>query len=405
MRILYHHRTQGRSVEGVHIRGLVGGLVSLGHDVEVMSVSRSLDAADVLAEDSADVNGTGSSRSGGWLKWFAAHSPELVFELLELLFNVYAGWRIAAAVRRRRPDVIYERYALFLFVTTWLARRYDIPIVLEVNDSAVVERVRPLGLRGLAVLIERSVFRRATGLVFVSSAFRDLCKEAHADLAPAIVAPNCADASRFDRDRHDRDGVRKRLGLDGKVVCGYVGAFVAWHGIDWFVRDIAARLGEQPDLVLLLVGDGRVYDETRAVVQRVGATGQVVFTGRVPHPGVPEYIAAMDYAVLPDSNTYGSPMKLFELMSMQVAVVAPDYPPVREVIEDGRTGWLFPAGDHAACIERVFEIARDSAARGTAGRAAAAYVRAERQWSHNAADMLALATSSARRPTPATTRT
>ncbi|HET8765290.1 MAG TPA: glycosyltransferase WbuB, partial [Rhodanobacter sp.] len=37
MRILYHHRTQGRQVEGVHIRGIVGGLRDLGHEVEIVS--------------------------------------------------------------------------------------------------------------------------------------------------------------------------------------------------------------------------------------------------------------------------------------------------------------------------------------------------------------------------------
>ena len=46
----------------------------------------------------------------------------------------------------------------------------------------------------------------------------------------------------------------------------------------------------------------------------------------------------MDYAVLPNSNEYGSPMKLFELMAMGVAVVAPDYAPVAEVINDGTRG-------------------------------------------------------------------
>ncbi|HSN71989.1 MAG TPA: glycosyltransferase, partial [Steroidobacteraceae bacterium] len=249
----------------------------------------------------------------------------------------------------------------------------------------------PLHMRGLAASIERWVFRNATGLVFVSSSFRDLCRSAHGDLAPAIVSPNCADVALFDRSRFDRDAIRARLGLTGKTVCGYVGAFIPWHGIDWFVSEIAPRLHERPDLALLLVGDGRVYEETREVVRRAGAESQVVFTGRVAHAQVPEYIAAMDYAVLPDSNVYGSPMKLFELMAMEVAVVAPDYPPVAEVIVDRQTGWLFRAGDRAGCVEQVLRVAGDAVERESNGTAAAAYVRRERQWSHNAADMLRLA--------------
>jgi hypothetical protein len=37
MRILYHHRTRGRHVEGVHIRGIVQALRALGNDVSIMS--------------------------------------------------------------------------------------------------------------------------------------------------------------------------------------------------------------------------------------------------------------------------------------------------------------------------------------------------------------------------------
>jgi glycosyltransferase involved in cell wall biosynthesis len=389
MRILYHHRTQGRGVEGVHIRGLTAGLIALGHEVEVMSVSDAVDGR--MLEDESQIAPSTSGGKGGLLKWIAEASPQFVFELLELVFNLYAGVRLIAALRRKRPDIIYERYALFLFVTVWLARMRRIPIVLEVNDSAVVERVRPLGMRGLARAIEGWVFRSATGLVFVSSSFRDLCQAAHGTIAPAVVSPNCADADLFDRARFDRAGVRARLGIEDRVVCGYVGAFIPWHGIDWFVEEIAAQLHRDPRLVLLLVGDGRVFEHVQQVVRAAGAESQVVFTGRVPHQAVPEYIAAMDFAVLPDSNVYGSPMKLFELMAMQVAVIAPDYPPIREVIASDRTGWLFPARDRGACVAQVFTIAQDRVARDSAGRAAADYVRAERQWRHNAAQMLALA--------------
>ena len=37
MNILYHHRTQGRGAEGVHIMSIVNALESLGHDVTLLS--------------------------------------------------------------------------------------------------------------------------------------------------------------------------------------------------------------------------------------------------------------------------------------------------------------------------------------------------------------------------------
>jgi glycosyltransferase involved in cell wall biosynthesis len=94
--------------------------------------------------------------------------------------------------------------------------------------------------------------------------------------------------------------------------------------------------------------------------------------------------------VLPNSNHYGSPMKLFELMGMGVAVVAPDYAPVAEVIGDGDTGWLFPRGDTAVCVQRVLDLAMQEDERRRVGAAARCYIERERQWRNNAEQLLTL---------------
>ena len=98
----------------------------------------------------------------------------------------------------------------------------------------------------------------------------------------------------------------------------------------------------------------------------------------------------MDYAFLPDSNEYGSPMKLFELMAMGVAVVAPDYDPVAEVIADGATGWLFPRKRLDACVDRVLALADNPGERERVGAAARAYIERERRWRNNAEQLLSL---------------
>jgi glycosyltransferase involved in cell wall biosynthesis len=98
----------------------------------------------------------------------------------------------------------------------------------------------------------------------------------------------------------------------------------------------------------------------------------------------------MDYAVLPDSNHYGSPVKLFEFMAMGVAMVAPDYAPVAEVVDDGRTGWLFPQRQLQACVQRVLELAALPGERRRVGDAAHDYIVRERQWRNNAEQLLGL---------------
>lgn len=375
-RVLYHHRTQGKAVEGVHIRGVSDALRAEGVAVDIISVP----GADPYASPKA-MSPTRSSKS-----WMGALTrlPEPLFELAEIAYNAIAGWRVLAYLRRN-PDVdfIYERYSLFMISTVLLGRMRGLPVILEVNDSAAVHRVRPLFFHRVAMAMERYAFRKATGLVFVSAAFRNRIQQAHGALAPAIVTHNAANIDKFSFTEQQRSDARAHWGLEGHVVCGYLGAFVPWHAIDKFVYEIADRLEQAPHLKLLLVGDGATYPEVKAFVEKRGLSDRVILTGRVPHDAVPGLLAAMDMAILPSAGDYTSPVKLFEFMACAVPPIAPDFEPIREVLVEGSTGWMFRAEDTAAAVQAVLQRSTDADELRRIGQAARAYVAAERQWRNN----------------------
>jgi glycosyltransferase involved in cell wall biosynthesis len=375
-RVLYHHRTQGKAVEGVHIRGITDALRVEGIAVDIIS----LPGADPYASPKA----MSPTHQATRLMKLVSKFPEPLFELAELAYNLVAGWRLLAYLRQHKDVAfIYERYSLYMFAPVLIARLRNIPVILEINDSAAVKRVRPLFFASLAMAVERWVFRKASGLVFVSSVFRDRALAVHSHMAPAIVTPNAANIDKFSFTEAQRDAARAKWGLDGHVVCGYLGAFVPWHAIDQFVYRIADRLAEARHLKLLLVGDGATFPEVVSFVKQHGLEERVVLSGRVPHDDVPGLLAAMDMAILPSAGDYTSPVKLFEFMACGVPPVAPDFLPIREVLVEGRTGWMFPAGnlDHAA--NAVLQRSRNSAELQRVGAMARAYVAAERQWRNN----------------------
>jgi glycosyltransferase involved in cell wall biosynthesis len=393
MNILFHHRTRGRGAEGVHIRGVVKGLRDLGHQVNILS----LPGAEPEAEENTKTNATAPTKASKKSKFallsdLTKHVPEFMFELFELAYNLVALFRLSKAVKSKNIELIYERYSLFMFASVWWAKRHNIPIILEINDSCQVQRVRPLTFFKLAAAIERWVFKNATGLVFISSRFKQVAEQAYGDIAPAVVSPNAADLDKFIIDDNAGKALREKLAIGDKVVLGYVGAFVHWHGIDWFVDLISERLKESPDLVLLLVGDGVAYEPIKNKIQQENVADQVIMTGKVPHHEVATYLSAMDFGILPDSNDYGSPMKLFEFMAMGKGMVAPDFSPIAEVVKDNETSWLFTAGNRQACIEKVLNVAKNKTHYQQIGKNARAYIERERQWKHNAEQLLSLLT-------------
>ncbi|MDE2119328.1 MAG: glycosyltransferase, partial [Betaproteobacteria bacterium] len=151
---------------------------------------------------------------------------------------------------------------------------------------------------------------------------------------------------------------------------------------------IASHLDEQPNLKLLLVGDGSTFPKVREFIESRGLGQRGVLTGRVAHDEVPRLLAAMDMAILPSAGDYTSPVKLFEFMACGIPPVAPDFEPIREVLREGETGWMFKAGDMDAAVRATLLRASDVAQLRAVGAKARAYVARERQWRNNAQQLL-----------------
>jgi len=402
MRALYHHRTRGRDVEAVHIRGVASGLERLGYAVEIVGPPGVHVDADVAAAVKTHEGET--SRMGKTWAWVARHMPQLGFELLELAYNGVAIPRLLARCRKPKPDLIYERYAISTFAGVLAGRLTGVPTVLEVNETIGVDRTRqgktPV-MPWLAAWLERQILRQATGLVVVSHYLKEQMVAAGHPAERVLVLPNAVDPDRFDPVRADGAEIRARYGLEGKPVIGFVGSFTKWHGIDMLLRACAAVAAEFPELRVLLVGDGAQRDESEALAKELGIGDRVVFPGRVPHAAIPDYMGAMDIGVMPNSNVYGSPMKVFEYMAMGMPAVAPRFGPLEEAINDGETGLIFEPGSLESLTACLRALVAEPERRARLGRAARVKVLNQHLWEHNARAITELADRF--RPAPRTT--
>ena len=122
-----------------------------------------------------------------------------------------------------------------------------------------------------------------------------------------------------------------------------------------------------------------------------GLDGTILCTGRVPHSEIPSYIAAMDVGVMPDSNLYGSPMKIFEYMAMGKIVIAPRVPAVEEIIEHGIDGVLIRGGNPEELFHAIEDL-RGNPSRGKILREAGYQKVKDRfLWENNAKRILEVA--------------
>lgn len=404
LNILYHHRTQGRGAEGVHIASIVHALEEAGHRVTVVSPPGvdPLKAPGGAPVDKANVK-TGGMQSL-W-KWISRHLPNGLFELAEIVYNLPAWWRLRAVMRSQRFDLVYERYAFYLLAGALLARRHGIPFVLEANEvSGIEHRARAQVFPRLCAWFERRLFKRCTAILTVSSHLRDRILRQGVASERVQVAPNAFDVRRLRNATGRKPELAARLGLAGTTTLGFVGWFDHWDRLDLLLEVLADVLPDHPDTRVLLVGDGPVAAGLREKASALGLEGKVVFTGAVPRDQVFDHIALIDVAVFAHSNDFGSPVVMFEFMGMRVPIVAPRLAPILDVHRDGDTALLFDRLDRAQCATAVRRLLASPALRSELADRAHRKLLAEHTWARNAQQILevaGLASPGAALPDPA----
>jgi glycosyltransferase involved in cell wall biosynthesis len=127
----------------------------------------------------------------------------------------------------------------------------------------------------------------------------------------------------------------------------------------------AARV---PEAVFAIAGDGPERAAIRAQAEALGITARVRLLG--PRSDIPALLAACDVFVLP-SLVEGLPISVLEAMAAARPVVATRIGGTDEVVTDGKTGLLVPAGDPeslAAAIESFLADPERGRLAGMAGR-------------------------------------
>lgn len=327
-------------------------------------------------------------KPAGWL----AGKP-LAREALEIRA---VARRLDELIAQQRPDVVHAHSPVLTGLAALRsARRAGLPLVYEVRalweDAATdLGTSRAGGLRYRATReLETWVLRRADAVVTLCEGMR---RELAARGVPEhrlTVVPNAVDVAAFSRARRPDAALARRLDLDGRLVLGFIGSFYHYEGLDLLVEALPAILAERPDAAVLLVGGGPEAERLRAQIQRMGLAEAVRSIGRVPHDQVHAYYDLVDVLVYPRRRMrltdLVTPLKPLEAMAERRLVVASDVGGHRELIRDGKTGYLFAADDAGALSRRVLDVARDVERHPAVREAGRRFVETERSWTASAA--------------------
>lgn len=187
----------------------------------------------------------------------------------------------------------------------------------------------------------------------------------------------------------DGPSLRDARGLRGKHVVICVTRLVPIKNLPMMLAAIALARRRDPDIILVLVGEGPLLATLEARARELGIADNVRFAGYVPQDATADWYRTADVFAL-SSDFDNSPNVVLEAMASGLPVVATDVGGLRDYVTPPENGTLTPKGDAQAFAHALLEyLSSADRARAVGGNNRRAAV--ERfSWAASAANMRAV---------------
>ena len=280
--------------------------------------------------------------------------------------DLLAFRRLVQMMKRGRYDVVHAHSSKAGFLGRLAARRAGVRRVFYTPHAFAFQCGGWCGM--LYHRLERIAAGFGGTIVAVSEGERELAVET------AIVPPEracvirnaVADSGLPSEAARLRARESLRLPAEATVV-GTVGR-LARQKAPGVLLEAAALLRDRNKVRFLVAGDGPLARRLARLADESGVADRVTFAGH--RNDVADLYAATDIYVQP-SLWEGSPYAVLDAMVRGLPVVASDIPGHRDMVMDGSTGLLVPAGDPPAlarAIRSLLDDEEDGRRLGRAGR-------------------------------------
>ena len=215
---------------------------------------------------------------------------------------------------------IHGDVAYLLLIFARAARKAGVKRIILHSHAAGVDG----GSRRLKAALHRLC---RGGLLRCATDFAACSDRAAAWMYPGLDASrvqmvvNGIEVARFAWNPDVRQRIRGELRLEDAFVVGHVGRFAYQKNHAYLLQAFAAMRRRIPNARLLLVGEGVLFDETRAQAERLGLAGDVIFYGASYDVG--GLMQAMDLFALP-SHFEGLPVSGVEAQAAGLPVLFSD---------------------------------------------------------------------------------
>ncbi len=263
-----------------------------------------------------------------------------LFKSLDVLyFNIDKGKEI---------DCILEFYTYGSNIGYNLSKKYNKPLFL-IHDNPVLEEHaffhgKQLFFKNKVKKREKDSILSASVIIAYSNAVKDYLNKKYSKQLPVFIHQN-VDYTRFDFI-HEKP-------VEEIVNIGFIGSFLKWHRVDLLINAFVRLKKEGKNCKLYLIGNGLEYETIKNQVDSCAYSSDIYMPGFMDGELLLSYKQKITIGVMPGSNWYGAPNKIFEYGAAKIAVVAPDTPTIIDLFENNEEVLLFKQDDENSLFEKL----------------------------------------------------
>lgn len=320
-----------------------------------------------LPKDEFQVHVAALTRGGPFAEVLEQHGVPCTIIGKRLRFDPFALSRLRSLVRAEDPDVLHSWLFAGNAYARLIAGRQPRPRVV------VSERCVDTWKSGWQLWLDRRQIRRTQRLIANSHSVADFYRERGFPPDRIAVIPNGVEIPQFDTG--ERKAVLDEFDIPPEhSVVGYVGRLARQkRGKDliWAMQ-LLRQLREK--VHMLVVGDGPERRKLQDLAKHMGCDHLVRFASH--RDDASRFYAAFDVFWLA-SDFEGMSNSLMEAMAAGIPCVVSDIPPNRELLEDGKQGFVVKVGDSVGFAQFTDRILADAELHGRLAAAARERMRSE----------------------------
>lgn len=273
-----------------------------------------------------------------------------------LLYSWKAFWFSRKLMKKNKYDLTHSFFSVPCGALSWFFYlEKHIPYIISLRGSDVPgysERFE--SVYKLIKPLIKDIWKRAAFVVANSQGLKDLALETSPNKEIEIIA-NGVDTKKFNPDNFSHlEGDKRRENF--KILCGT--RVTPRKGFRYLIEAVDQMRKGGDRVSLDIIGKGNERGELEGLVKEKGLERDIHFLGVIDHDEIPKYFYEADVFVSPSLNE-GMANAMLEALAMGLPIVATDIGGTKELVEDGKNGFVIKKRDVQDIVDKVRKIKQD----------------------------------------------